>query len=318
MEPRDNSSTKKKPKKAIFLVILGVITALISLALYFFFRPFPGRTNILLLGAAGGDYIAADLTDTVMFVSLDHQTGKVLVLSLPRDIWIPALRTKLNAVYHYRELIGTKETVSEMLGQPVGYGLLINFNLFTRVVDALGRVEVEVVRSFDDYQYPIPGKENDLCDGDPEFQCRYEHIHFEAGKQIMDGETALKYVRSRFAEGEEGTDFARSERQQRLLLAIKNRILSRRVLSSPRKIIRLIKVVLASIETDIPREKYDDLLKLALRFRSKNLQMVVLDEDYLITPPPSQEKYDGQWVLIPKSGDWQEVHEYIKSLLSVI
>jgi len=203
---------------------------------------------------------------------------------------------------------------------------LINFDVFTQIIDTLGGVEVDVERSFDDYKYPIPGKENDFCDGDPEYKCRYEHIHFEAGLQRMDGERALKYVRSRFAEGKEGTDFARSKRQQRLLFAIKNKVLS------PRTLLKLgiplsakvgstvggqlIKVVLSNIETDIPQEKYLGFVKLGLRFRSENLWMEVLDEDYLIIPPPSKEKYDEQWVLIPRTGDWEEVQEYLRGLLS--
>jgi len=91
------------------------------------------------------------------------------------------------------------------------------------MVDLLDGVEVDVENTFDDYRYPINGKENDLCDGDPEYDCRYEDIHFDQGLQLMSGETSLKYVRSRNAEGDEGTDFARSQRQQRLLLSFKEK-----------------------------------------------------------------------------------------------
>jgi len=326
MEALSNFITNERVKKAAFWFgVALIVISLLGMVIYFMLRPAPGRTNILVLGAAGGEHIAGDLTDTIIFLSIDHQTGKTLVLALPRDIWIPALRTKLNSVYHYQGMDGTKKVVEEILGQPVHYGLLINFDVFTQIIDTLGGVEVDVERSFDDYKYPIPGKENDPCDGDPEYKCRYEHIHFEAGLQRMDGEQALKYVRSRFAEGEEGTDFARSKRQQRLLFAIKNKVLS------PRTLLRLgiplsakvgstaggqlIKVVLSNIETDISQERYDDLIKLVLKFRSENLQMEVLDEDRLIAPPPSKIKYDEQWVLIPRTGNWEEIQEYVATLL---
>lgn len=288
---------------------------MLGLAVYLLLRPSPGRTNILVLGAAGKGHIGGDLTDTVIFLSMDHQTGRTLVLSLPRDIWIPALRTKLNSVYHYQGMDGTKKVVEEILNQPVNYGLLINFDVFTQIIDTLGGVEVEVERSFDDYKYPLPGRENDPCGGDPDYKCRYEHIHFDAGLQHMDGERALKYVRSRFAEGEEGTDFARSQRQQRFLVAIKNKILSPSILLDPQKPLQLIEVVTANLETDIPQEKYFGFAKLALKFRSENLWMEVLDENRLVTPPPSKAKYDEQWVLIPRTGDWGEIQEYVVCLI---
>jgi LCP family protein required for cell wall assembly len=308
---------KPNLKKTIFWLGVGLVAfSLIILGVYRFLKPPTGRTNILVLGMAGGDHIGSDLTDTIIFLAIDNQTGRTLVLSLPRDIWIALLRTKLNSVYHYEGLEGTKKIVGEILGQPINYGVLIDFDVFTKIIDSLGGVEIKVERTFDDYKYPIAGKENDECSGDPEYKCRYEHLHFEAGKQWMDGERALKYARSRYAEGEEGTDFARSQRQQRLLLAIKNKILSPRFFLDPRRSLQLIKVVGLNIKTDIPQEKYTDLFKIALRFKTKNLKMKVLNEGYLINPPPSKEKYDNQWVLVPKAGGWEEVQKHVRDLLN--
>jgi len=307
-----NEQIRKRILKAGVVII---ILALAVFGFWSFFRLPPGRTNLLILGTAGRGHAGGDLTDTILFFSLDHQTGKALILSLPRDIWLPALRTKLNAVYHYQGMAGAKKAVGEILNQPVDYVVLVDFDVFTQIIDTLGGVEVEVERAFDDYHYPIPGRENDRCDGDPEFRCRYEHLHFEAGKQWMDGERALKYVRSRFAEGEEGTDFARSKRQQRLLLAIRRRVLSPRVVFNPPKLLQLIKVAMANVKTDLPREKYLDLIKLAVRLRAKNFQSEVLDEEYLVNPPNSKEKYDHQWVLIPAAGDWTEIQQHVENLL---
>jgi len=308
----------RKFKKCLFWLLLVLITIffLLSLGFYFFFQPVPGRTNFLILGVAGENHTGGDLTDTIIFASVDHQTGKTLVLSLPRDIWIVPLRTKLNSVYHYQGLEGIKRTVEKILGQKVDYEILINFAVFEQLIDTLGGVEVEVEQSFDDFHYPVFGKENDPCNGDPEFRCRYEHLHFETGKQIMDGKTALKYARSRFAEGEEGSDFARSKRQQKLILAIRNKILSSSFLRDPRHLIQLIKVGLNNFKTDIPQEEYLDLVKLAFRFRPSKLKMEVLNNDRLINPPPSQIKYDGQWVLVPKTGNWEDIHQYINKLLT--
>lgn len=295
----------------LWLTLLGVMI----LGLLFFLRPPAGRTNFLVLGVAGENHKGGDLTDSMIFLSMENQTGETLVLSLPRDIWIAPLRTKLNTVYHYQGLEETKKIVGEILGQKVDYGVIVDFNLFTKMVDNLGGVEVEVERTFNDDKYPIAGKENDLCDGDKEYQCRYEHLHFDAGKQLMNGEQALKYVRSRNAEGEEGTDFARSQRQQRLLLAIQKKIFTPQVLFNPKRLTQLANLVFANIKTDIPQSKYDDLFKIASRLRRNNFKMEVLNDGFLVNPPTSKAKYDNQWVLVPKAGNWKDIQSHIKGLL---
>jgi len=303
-------------RKTIFWLGLGLITlGVMILGVLFFLRPPSGRTNLLVLGVAGENHSGGDLTDSIIFVSLENQTGKTLVLSLPRDIWIAPLRAKLNSVYHYEGMEETKKAVGEILGQKVDYSLVIDFNLFTKMVDFLGGVEVAVERTFDDFKYPIAGRENDLCNGDKEYKCRYEHIHFEAGKQMMNSEQALKYVRSRNAEGEEGTDFSRSQRQQRLLLAVQRKVFTPQVLFNPRRLRNLIKLALSNIKTDIPGNKYLDLFKIAIKLRKNNFKMEVLNDGLLINPPPSKVKYDNQWVLIPKEGSWEAVQNHVKDLI---
>ena len=303
-------------RKTIFCLGLSLtILGIFILVVLSFLRPPSGRTNFLVLGVAGANHSGGDLTDSIIFVSLENQTGKTLVLSLPRDIWIAPLRAKLNSVYHYEGMEETKKAVGEILGQKIDYSLVIDFNLFTKVVDFLGGVEVEVERSFDDQKYPLAGRENDLCDGDLEYKCRYESLHFEAGKQTMNGDQALKYVRSRNAEGEEGTDFARSQRQQRLLMAIQKKIFTPQVLFNPKRLTQLTNLVLANIKTDIPQSKYNDLFKIALKLRKNNFKMEVLNDGFLINPPTSKAKYDNQWVLIPKDGTWEAVQNHVKNLI---
>lgn len=265
---------------------------------------------------AGGNHPGKDLTDTIIFASLNSKDKKITFISIPRDIWLDEFKTKINSIYHYKGLEETKEIIGQVLNQPIDYTVVVNFEFFKNFIDEIGGITVEVERSFDDYKYPIAGKENDLCGGDPEFKCRYEHIHFEAGKQEMDGETALKFVRSRNAEGEEGTDFARAQRQQKVILAIKQKILSWEILSQPKKLLQLIKLGFSNIETDFPQEELPALAKSFLKTGGKNIKSFVLNDNLLISPKNSKEKYQNQWVLIPKSGDWKEVQKYIQKLLT--
>lgn len=283
-----------------------------------------GRTNILILGIAGGNHDGANLTDTMIFLSVDTKTYAMTMVSIPRDIWVDSLKSKINSAYEFGEekrkgggLILTKAVVEDTLGQPVHYALLINFSGFTKMIDRLGGLDIEIENSFDDPKYPIAGLENDLCDGDPEYLCRYERLHFDKGLQTMNGEQALKYVRSRQAEGDEGTDFARSRRQQKMLTSFKNKILSYKILLSPGKILALQKEFGENVSTDIQTSEIDDLLKISRKLNSSKIKTLVLDtgdektgrEGLLINP--SAWEYKGAWVLVPKAGNWGEIQRYI-------
>ena len=281
------------------------------------------RTNILILGKGGVGHEAPDLTDTIIFASISH-TGEGLVLvSVPRDVWIPALRAKINSAYYWgnQKIPGggdilAKASVEEVLGQPIQHVMTIDMNDFSKLIDVLGGVEVDVENSFVDEKFPIEGREDELCDGDLQLKCRYETISFEQGLQSMDGETALKFIRSRNAQGDQGTDFARSERQEQVINAIEKKAMSRDVVLSLDKARTLLDLFYEIVDTDLS----EDALAILARklYDSRNLrQSYVLDEQFLENPPISRE-YDNLYVFIPKSneGDWREVHTWLKDILN--
>ena len=286
------------------------------------------RTNILILGKGGVGHEAPDLTDTIIFASLKHQTPSISLISLSRDIWIPELRAKLNSTYYWGNqkqekggLILAKATVEKIVGEHVHYGVVIDFSGFKNIIDTLDGIEVEVENSFIDKRYPILGRENDDCEGrDPEFLCRYETIEFKKGNQMMDGETALKFARSRNAEGDEGTDFARAKRQQKVIASIRNRALSREIVMNPKRVVRVIRSVRESIETDIDPSALAILARRILDARD-NVSSKVLPEDLLENPPISP-RYDKLYVFIPKNDasteaghEWDKIHVWVECVL---
>jgi anionic cell wall polymer biosynthesis LytR-Cps2A-Psr (LCP) family protein len=180
----------------------------------------------------------------------------------------------------------------------------------------LGGIDITIDRSFDDFKYPIAGKENDLCDGDPEYMCRYEHLRFDAGPQHMDGFTALKFVRSRYStDPVEGTDFARGKRQEKVISAIKAKFISIENLKNSKIYQELYNLVSNSVITDIGPDYYSGFLRLGLKMRKLPFKSFSLSEPDQLENPPVSPKYDNQWVLIPKGGNPQAVFEYISSLL---
>lgn len=310
------------------------------------------RTNVLLLGIGGRGHDGPELTDTIILASIDKSANDVALVSIPRDLWVPDMEAKINHVYAYGQekdkdgLDDAKEAVSTLLGVPVHYAFRIDFTGFTRAVDHVDGLDIEIENSFTDPKYPITGKEDDLCglkieeedtDGvkiqvvkdatgsaiplseideknDP-FTCRYETLSFKKGSTHMDGETALKFVRSRHGTNGEGSDFARSARQQKILLAFREKVLSSETLTSPKTVISLIATFGDSIHTDIQDDDISLFAKLGTKVDPQNIRRIVLDA----TSEDSKlefglpENHLGQSVLIPKNNDWTELGEYIQS-----
>ena len=289
------------------------------------FRSTGTRVNFLILGKGGAGHEAPDLTDTMIFVSLKlkdkEQKPGIYLISLPRDIWIEPLRAKLNSVYYWGNkkevgggLVLSKAVVEEVTGEPVHYALVVDLSLFKEVIDSLGGIDVYVEEPFVDEWYPIAGRENDNCNGDPLFKCRYETVRFEKGWQKMDGETALKFVRSRKAQGDEGNDLARAKRQQLVIKAIINSLQKREFWSSFDKVKNIANLVFKYVETDIDTRTMVALSRQFLAARS-NIKNEVLPKDLFIVPLKSS-KYDNLYVFVPKEGSFDEVHKWVDNFLS--
>lgn len=299
------------------------------------------RVNILLLGIGGGRHEGPNLTDTIIFTSIDPERNKATMISIPRDLWVADIRAKVNTAYAFGEekqegggKVLAKVVVSKVVGQPVDYVVRIDFDGFIKAVDLLGGLDILVDQTFDDYAYPIGGKENDTCGKEGEdfekaataasqleaFPCRYMHVHFDEGPQHIDGETALVFVRSRHALGPEGSDFARSKRQSKVISAFREKLFSAGTLLNLPKMLSLYNVLKDSIDTDIQQEEFDDFLKIAQKMREAQITSGVIDEGDskegrppLVAPPGVTAEFNNQWVLAPAIGsnDFSEIHAYV-------
>lgn len=285
------------------------------------------RTNILLLGIGGKNHDGADLTDTIILLSVSLAQNDLVLISIPRDIWISGFNDKINAAYQIGEakkvgggFILAKSAVEEVVGMPVHYAALIDFSGFKEIIDLINGIDLNIDETFTDNQFPLAGKENDNCGGDPEYSCRYESVTFTKGIEHMDGERALKYVRSRYATGENGTDFSRGERQLDVISAIKNKLVTQKILFKPKKLLQFLQIADKTTKTDLVS---GETLLLARKIFSDKQTIRSFDLPWnrpelnqpglLISPSPWL--YEGLWVLVPKSGNYNKTHEYLKCLI---
>lgn len=310
--------------------------------------------NFLLLGYGGGNHDGAYLTDTLMVAHFDMERKKTVLISLPRDIWVKIptksgddFHEKINAVYQMglfnknypdipekyggeqgaAELL--KEVIGDVIGLPIDNYLAVDFDGFTKAVDLLGGVEVNVVKTFDDYEYPVTGKEKDLCGKEEKdlpdllkiatespvlaFPCRYEHLHFDEGPTTMDGTTALKYVRSRHSL-QDGNDFGRAARQQRFLEAVKDKVISFGFIT---KLPSLMDEMKDYIRTDLDGGTLTKILSEAPKSKEYKISNFVPDtSDYLTT---SRSSYGG-FILVPTEGEdkWVDMQRTIQNIIKGI
>lgn len=278
-----------------------------------------GRTNMLLLGSGGGTHEGSDLTDTMIIFSYSHASGSSSLISIPRDIWSETLKDKINTAFHYGETevqgggyAKARQIMTEITGIPLQYAVSIDFSGFKAVVNAVGGVNVAISKGFTDPLFPIEGKENDLCDGDFSYSCRYMSVTFTQGIEHMDGERALVYVRSRHADGEEGTDFARSRRQQEVLSALKPKFFDPQIWYSIESLRNVYTSLDNAINTDMSMKEIGTLGKLFLESEKQEIAKISFD-DLLVNPP--EYLYEGRYVLLPQSGTFDNIQSYLKQKL---
>jgi LCP family protein required for cell wall assembly len=262
--------------------------------------------NILLLGIGGAGHEGPNLTDTILIASINKKTKKLAMYSIPRDLLVDTNRfgkQKINAVNALVEVSKpgaggryVMQVVSEVTGAQIDHYALIDFKAFEQIINAVGGLDINVPRTFSDPLFPRFDDETQTF-----------AVTFQAGQQHMDGRAALIYARSRHGNNGEGNDFARSRRQQQIIVALKEKILSSDTYLSPAKVKGLFDALNQNISTDINPIEAISLAKLY-----KNLNIPLSDiNTHVITNGPTgllyADYYNSQYVLLPKKSDWSEI-----------
>lgn len=268
------------------------------------------RINVLLIGMGGQNHEGGTLADTIILASFKPSTKQVALLSLPRDMNVPYSGygwIKINAVNAYAEKKETGsggEAMTKLLGQLLGedipYYATVDFDGFEQIIDDFGGVDVEVARDLIDYQYPIRGNEDIFP-----LSARYETLKITKGWQHLDGALALKYARSRHALGAEGSDFARAQRQQKILTALKDKIINTDTLTSPQKINSLLSAYNEHASTNLQLWEMVRLAQLGQGLDASqiiNKQLSDASDGLLYSA-----MVNGSYVLLPVGGNFEAI-----------
>lgn len=266
-----------------------------------------GRINVLLIGIGGEGHEAGDLADSIQLLSIDPVQNSATIVNLPRDLYveIPGFGSdKINAAHAFGEQYtdegGPKllqRTISEALDIPIHYYARVDFSGFKEAVNTVGGVDVNVEEAIYDYAYPDSNLEG------------YESFTIGSGLHHMDGDTALKYTRSRHST----SDFDRSRRQQAVLAALKDKALSVGTLANPAKISSLISSAGSHFQTDIQFDEIKRFVELARTIDTTSVRKINLNnepDNYLASAARG-----GASALLPRAGNFAEIKRYLRSVM---
>ena len=288
-----------------------------------------GRINVLLVGIGGQGHSGGDLTDTLILASIDPINNTASLLSVPRDMWVsPSGKGSMkinaafaNAKYAYMKknnvdgknsdainagFVSINQTLEQVLGVPIHYNVLLNFQAFKQAIDTVGGVSVDVP--------------TDLYDPTMAWENNKDPYLARAGVRDFDGTHALIYVRSR----ETSSDFARSQRQRAVLLAFKQKAISLGVLANPAKISGLLGDFGSNVQTDLSLGDASRLYTIFKRINNNNIQSISLagttsttssaaGTDSLVTTG----NINGQSIVMPKAGlgNYTAIQDYVRGQL---
>ena len=271
------------------------------------------RVNLLVMGYGGGNHDGANLTNSMVVMSLLPQSHHTTLVSVPRDLYVQippgsGQYHKINTSYEFGSNNGANPAaggsaaaakVSLVTGMDVKYWLTINFQGFREFIDAIGGIDVYVPDSFT-AKYPA----ND----DPSINPNWIKIHFSKGMQHMNGQTAIEYARARYVldNPAEGSDFARSARQQIMIKAALTKV---KQMSTWPSLYNALSALQRTIYTNL---SLADLMQFALKMDLTNAHRVGLSNQNVLVDATAP---DGEYILEPANNNWQAIKDYVQKQL---
>ncbi len=290
-----------------------------------------GYVNILLAGNSSDDpgHSGANLTDSIMLLSINPSNKTAFMLSMPRDLYVNIPDNgyaKINEAYqdgesdHFSEggyALGgmglLEKTVSASLGVPIDYYALVNYNAVRDAVNALGGITVTITSNDPRGLYdPSPDLANNLA----------PLVKLANGQQTLNGVQALGLARARGnaygAYGFASSDFARTEHQRLLLLGIKDKAATANTLVNPVKLGKLFDTFGNNVKTDLSLGEARRLYSLTKQIPNSKITSAGLNDADGKNLLMSYRTRTGQSALVPAAGvdDYSAVQAYVQKLLT--
>lgn len=269
-----------------------------------------GQINMLLLGMRGNNMEGGGLlADTIIVASLKPTENKVALLSIPRDLYVSdpgsTSQSKINAVHAKYEEKGEgqgmemmKQVVGNVTGLPIHYAVRIDFKGFKETVDTVGGVDVYLNQAF---------AEPTQFEGE-------EALNFSlpSGKNHLDGQKALFFVRARYA----SSDFERAKRQQQVLIALKDKLLSLGTLSDFGKMNNILNILGDDVRTDMDTSEMKKFFTLANQTHDPQIKQRVFDtSDVGLLYASKADTPEGKtYILLPAGGNFDKIHEACRNI----
>ncbi|MBI4049444.1 MAG: LCP family protein [Candidatus Doudnabacteria bacterium] len=274
-----------------------------------------GRVNVLLLGMGGEGHDGPLLTDTIIVLEIDTKTEEAVLVSLPRDFVVGLPQAgfrKINSAYAFAETAeagkgggATIDAVEKITGFEIPYFAAIDFEGFVEAVDHIGGLDIYVERSFTDATYP------DKTYG------YLPPVSFKVGLEHMDGERALQFARSRHGNNGEGSDFARSERQKKIISAFVQKIVKLN-LTDLKTINNLLGDFTENFQTNLEPHELKRLAEIGKKIKPEKTYSFSLEpDDQLICQGIIEDYTSRAYVIQPCEGvTYPDIHEQLNNVFA--
>ncbi len=292
-----------------------------------------GRSNFLILGTSEDDpgHDGADLTDSMLVMSIDQKAKNIYMFSVPRDLYVEYGETcyagdvgKINAYFscvddgtspeaEQNRLTSTQKLVGDIFGLDIQYGIHVNHTVIKEAVDAVGGVDVDIQGS-----EGAPG----VYDRNFDWRCNYTCylVKYDNGVHHLDGEHALFLSMARGdiepTYGLSNSNFDREVNQQKILIALRDKALSTGTLTNLGTITQLIDSFGNNLRTNIQTKEIRTLMQVASEVKPKDIYSISLfgKDDSVVTTG----SYDGASVVMPTAGmyNYTDIQAFIKKNLT--
>lgn len=289
-----------------------------------------GRSNILVFGTSEDDPshadAGADLTDSIMLISIDQKSKNATMVSVPRDLWVKygeacmsGYEGKINVAYECGAENGGEPAGAQKLMDIVGesfdvdiqYYAHVNYTVVRDTVNAVGGITVEI--DSDDPRGILDRNFDWAC----KYQCHY--VKWPNGPARMNGDQALALARARNAAGGYGLgggNFDREQYQQKIIMALKDKAASAGTLANPVAVSGILDALGNNVRTNFSAGEVKTLISLAGDMPSSSIRRASLVEEgkaVLTTGNMS-----GQSIVRPVAGvyDFSEVQSFIRKKLT--